>query len=418
MSAGNAEPASGVRREGEATESAADRSAVPAIQAKNVWKIFGSKTPHYARLLKSGEELDPDSIHGTAAVVNASFEVKRGETFVVMGLSGSGKSTLLRTLNGLNPATAGDVLINGQALTGVSKQELRRIRRDELSMVFQHFALLPHKTVLDNVAYGLEVRGVDRKSRYETAMRWIERVDLTGNEGYYPDQLSGGMRQRVGLARALAAETDILLMDEAFSALDPLIRADLQQQLLDLQEELGKTIVFITHDLNEAMRLGDRIAIMKSGRIVQLGTTTEILHSPADDYVRRFTHDVDRSRVLTAGMVVDKTAPTFKPDESAEEVCRRLEAAGHTAGSVLEGGKVLGVVHLRNVRSATGTIREVVNTAEPVGRYTPIAELFGRAAEQIEPLAITDRDGTLLGLLSQDRMLDSMSGSDTSGGHA
>lgn len=418
MSAGNAEPASEIRREADTTESAADPSAVPAIQAENVWKIFGPRTAHYARLLKAGEELDPDSIHGTAAVVNASFEVKRGETFVVMGLSGSGKSTLLRTLNGLNPATAGDVFINGQALTGVSKQELRRIRRDELSMVFQHFALLPHKTVLDNVAYGLEVRGVDRRSRYETAMRWIERVDLTGNEGYYPDQLSGGMRQRVGLARALAAETDILLMDEAFSALDPLIRADLQQQLLDLQQELGKTIVFITHDLNEAMRLGDRIAIMKSGRIVQLGTTTEILYSPADDYVRRFTHDVDRSRVLTAGMVVDRTAPTFTPDESVAAVRRRLEETGHTAGAVLRGRKAVGVVHLSNLKTDAGTARSVANTADPISRYTPIADLFARAAEQIEPLAIMDRDGTHLGLLSQDRMLDSMSGSDNSGGHA
>lgn len=384
-------------------------AATPAITAEHVWKIFSPRAAHYAARLRGGEKLSGDDIDGTAAVIDATFEVERGETFVVMGLSGSGKSTLLRTLNGLNPATAGEIAINGTSLTGISKQTLRGIRRDEISMVFQHFALLPHRTVLDNVAYGLEIRGLGRTERIERAMQWIERVELTGNEGRYPDQLSGGMRQRVGLARALAAETDILLMDEAFSALDPLIRHDLQGQLLDLQAELGKTIVFITHDLNEAMRLGDRIAIMRQGRIAQIGTTRQILTDPADDYVRRFTADVDRSRVLTAGMISDDTAPRFHADTPMSEVRETLERTGHTAGAVLDRDRVLGVLHSSQV-TGTGTAAVIMCRADPVSRYTPIADLFGLAATRPEPLAIVDRQQNYVGLLSQDRMLDAMSG--------
>lgn len=388
-------------------------TTTPAIEAKHVWKIFGPKASAYAAALGRGETLDPDTIHGTAAVIDATFTVRRGETFVVMGLSGSGKSTLLRTINGLNPATGGEVVINGTSLLGISTDELRGIRRDQLSMVFQHFALLPHKTVLQNVAYGLEIRGVAKEQRHETARHWIDRVDLTGNEDLYPDQLSGGMRQRVGLARALAAETDILLMDEAFSALDPLIRADLQQQLLELQQELGKTIVFITHDLNEAMRLGDRIAIMRSGRIVQLGTTTDILYRPANEYVRRFTQDVDRSRVLTAGMVVDHDAPTCAPGDSVEQVRTDLERRGHRSAAVLDGGRFVGVVHMSRLFDG-GTARDVANTAEPVSRYVPIADLFWAASQRMEPLAVKDQRGAHMGLLSQDRMLDFMAGSPAS----
>lgn len=400
----------------DSTASDPPSDSTPAITAEHVWKIFGPKAAHYGAALQRGEEIDPDTISGTAAVIDANFEVKRGETFVVMGLSGSGKSTLLRTLNGLNPATAGRVAINGQELTGVDKETLRRIRRDELSMVFQHFALLPHKTVLQNVAYGLEIRGVDKDERYDKAKKWIERVDLTGNEDLRPDQLSGGMQQRVGLARALAAETDILLMDEAFSALDPLIRGDLQQQLLDLQQELGKTIVFITHDLNEAMRLGDRIAIMRRGRIVQLGTTTEILYQPATEYVSRFTHDVDRSRVLTAGMVADTSAPRVRPDDDASDVLTKLQQEGHTAAVVLSGSKAEGVIHIANLYDQHGPVRSLMNTTAPVHRFRPIAELFGQAAKQVEPLAIEDQRGDYLGLLSRDRMLDYMSGTTLSGG--
>lgn len=383
-------------------------SSEVAISARGVWKIFGSRAKQYGAALDAGERIDPLNIRGTAAVVDANFEIKKGETFVVMGLSGSGKSTLLRTLNGLNPATAGQVHVNGQPVNGVSAEELRRIRRDEISMVFQHFALLPHKTVLQNVSYGLEIRGVSSKDRMEQAMTWIDRVDLHGNEYRYPDQLSGGMRQRVGLARALAAETDILLMDEAFSALDPVIRADLQQQLIELQAELGKTIVFITHDLNEAMKLGDRIAIMRSGEIVQLGTTSEILDTPANDYVRRFIADVDRSRVLTAGMVADRTPPVFAPGDDASTIQAELERTGHTAGVVLDGKRVVGAVDLLTVQNGTGTARDLVGPDKPVSRFNPIGDLFAKAAANPEPLVVTNRDGTYVGLLASDRMLDAM----------
>src|SRR5690606_19136280 len=229
---------------------------------------------------------------GTAAVIDASFTVQQGEIFVVMGLSGSGKSTLIRMLNGLNPTTSGSVKVFGDEIVGRSDADLRQIRRKRMSMVFQHFALLPHRTVIDNVAYGLELQGMPIEDRRAKAQHWLERVGLSGWENHMPDELSGGMKQRVGIARALTADTDILLMDEAFSALDPLIRREMQEQLVELQAKLQKTIVFITHDLNEAMFLGDRIAVMRDGRIVQIGTPEDILTDPANDYVEQFVQDV------------------------------------------------------------------------------------------------------------------------------
>ena len=241
---------------------------------------------------------------GTAAVIDASFEVKPGEIFVVMGLSGSGKSTLIRMLNGLWPMTSGSVHVGDIDISKISGKRLREVRQKSISMVFQHFALLPHRTVLENAAYALEIQGVDKKKRTELATKMLDTVGLTGWGDKYPGQLSGGMQQRVGLARALCSETDILLMDEAFSALDPLIRRDMQEQLASLQADLGKTIIFITHDLNEAMFLGDRIAVMRDGEIVQIGTPDEILTYPANEYVASFVRDVDRTRVLTAGSVM------------------------------------------------------------------------------------------------------------------
>jgi glycine betaine/proline transport system ATP-binding protein len=241
----------------------------------------------------------------THAVVDASFDVRRGEIFVVMGLSGSGKSTLIRMLNGLVEPSAGSVTVAGTAITGMTPAKLRDVRRRNVSMVFQHFALLPHRTVLDNVAYGLEIQGVAKAERLERANTIIRLVGLDGRQNSLPSQLSGGMQQRVGLGRALASDTDVLLMDEAFSALDPLIRREMQEQLIELQHELGKTIIFITHDLNEAMFLGDRIAVMRDGRIVQIGSPEDILTDPANDYVAQFVQDVDRARVLTAASVME-----------------------------------------------------------------------------------------------------------------
>jgi glycine betaine/proline transport system ATP-binding protein len=301
------------------------------LEAEHLYKVFGRRPQEAVRRLRDGADREQLRADGTtAAVIDASFTVDPGQIFVVMGLSGSGKSTLLRMLNGLLEPTAGHVRFDGQDLTALSGRELRRVRSTKISMVFQHFALFPHRSVRDNAAYGLEVQGVPRAERERRADEALALCGLAGWEKSWPDELSGGMQQRVGLARALATDADLLLMDESFSALDPLIRRDMQDQLLELQKTLKKTIVFITHDLNEAMRLGDRIAVMRDGRIVQTGTAEDILVRPADDYVASFTQDVDRSRVLTAGAVMDRdvrgdeadcACETATPDTPFTELC-------------------------------------------------------------------------------------------------
>ncbi|MDO5682133.1 MAG: betaine/proline/choline family ABC transporter ATP-binding protein [Propionibacteriaceae bacterium] len=381
-----------------------------AVSAKRLFKIFSADEARIGQRLAAGEDVDLTSVRGTAAVVDASFDVRQGESFVVMGLSGSGKSTLIRMLNGLNTPTSGTVHIGGEDLTNATPDQLRRIRRDKVSMVFQHFALFPHRTVADNVAYGLEVKNAPKAEQQEQARHWMKQVGLGDVGNKYPDQLSGGMRQRVGLARALAAGTDILLMDEAFSALDPLIRSDLQSQLIELQADLGKTIIFITHDLNEAMRLGDRVAVMRQGRIVQIGTAPQLLTDPADDYVARFVADVDRSRVLTAGMVADRTAPVLDPNATGQEIAGLLIAQGHTVGAVVRDDRPVGVVPLAAAQDQPGSTAAELLVEDPgIIRSTPIGDLFGRAATQPGALVVADRRGRLVGLLSQDRLLAAMS---------
>ncbi|KAB0505231.1 MULTISPECIES: quaternary amine ABC transporter ATP-binding protein [Pseudomonas] len=264
--------------------------AISKIEVKNVFKIFGSRSKDALGMIGQGKTKD-QVLAETGCVVGVndlSLSIGTGEIFVIMGLSGSGKSTLVRHFNRLIDPTSGAILVDGVDILQYDMEALREFRRHKISMVFQSFGLLPHKTVLDNVAYGLKVRGESKQMCAERALHWINTVGLKGYENKYPHQLSGGMRQRVGLARALAADTDIILMDEAFSALDPLIRAEMQDQLLELQKTLHKTIVFITHDLDEAVRIGNRIAILKDGRLIQVGTPREILHSPADEYVDRF----------------------------------------------------------------------------------------------------------------------------------
>ncbi|AHG38954.1 ABC transporter ATP-binding protein [Pseudomonas syringae CC1557] len=260
------------------------------IVVKNVFKIFGNRSKEALELIRQNQSKD-QVLAQTGCVVGVndlSLSIGSGEIFVIMGLSGSGKSTLVRHFNRLIDPTSGEILVDGEDILRYDMEALRQFRRHKISMVFQSFGLLPHKTVLANVAYGLKVRGESKTLCQERAQHWVTTVGLQGYENKYPHQLSGGMRQRVGLARALAADTDIILMDEAFSALDPLIRAEMQDQLLELQASLHKTIVFITHDLDEAVRIGNRIAILKDGRLIQVGTPKEILHSPADDYVDRF----------------------------------------------------------------------------------------------------------------------------------
>ena len=276
------------------------------IEINNVYKIFGPNPKSVLPMVKDGatkDEILEKTAH-TVGLDNVSLKIEEGETFVCMGLSGSGKSTLIRHLNRLIDPTDGDILIEGTNVMSLNTESLIDFRRHKMSMVFQRFGLFPHKTVIQNVGYGLEMQGKSDEERNKISMEKIEAVGLTGFENQYPNQLSGGMQQRVGLARALATNTDIMLMDEAFSALDPLIRSDMQKQLLDLQSELKKTIVFITHDLDESLRLGDHIGILNAGKLVQVGTPVDIIMNPADDYVEAFVKDVNRAKVLKAKVIM------------------------------------------------------------------------------------------------------------------
>ena len=276
------------------------------IEINNVYKIFGPKPHDVLEMVKSGsgkEEVLEKTGH-TVGLDNVSLKIEEGETFVCMGLSGSGKSTLIRHLNRLIDPTDGEILVEGTNVMSLDTEKLIDFRRHKMSMVFQRFGLFPHKTVLQNVGYGLEMQGIEPEKRNSVSMEKIEAVGLSGFENQFPSQLSGGMQQRVGLARALATDTDIMLMDEAFSALDPLIRSDMQKQLLDLQAQLKKTIVFITHDLDESLRLGDHIGILNAGKLVQVGTPVDIIMNPADDYVEAFVKDVNRAKVIKAKIIM------------------------------------------------------------------------------------------------------------------
>ena len=276
------------------------------IEINNVYKIFGKNPKSVLPMVKDGATKEDilDQTGHTVGLDNVSLKIEEGETFVCMGLSGSGKSTLIRHLNRLIDPTDGDILIEGTNVMSLNNEQLIDFRRHKMSMVFQRFGLFPHKTVIQNVGYGLEMQGKTEEERNKISMEKIESVGLNGFENQYPNQLSGGMQQRVGLARALATNTDIMLMDEAFSALDPLIRSDMQKQLLDLQSELKKTIVFITHDLDESLRLGDHIGILNAGKLVQVGTPVDIIMNPADEYVAAFVKDVNRTKVIKAKIIM------------------------------------------------------------------------------------------------------------------
>ncbi len=354
------------------------------LEVEHLYKVFGRRPDEAVERLREGADRTELRADGTtAAVIDASFRVEAGEIFVVMGLSGSGKSTLLRTLNGLLEPTAGTVRFDGQDLTALTDRALRDLRSRKISMVFQHFALFPHRSVRDNAAYGLEVQGVPRAERERRADEALALCGLAGWETSWPDELSGGMQQRVGLARALATDADVLLMDESFSALDPLIRRDMQDQLLELQKTLKKTIVFITHDLNEAMRLGDRIAVMRDGRIVQTGTAEDILLRPANDYVASFIQDVDRSRVLTAGALMDTSvtadAPlcgceTATPQTPFTRLCAISARLSHRVSVVDEANHVIGVVPRQRLVGFLGE-----ETAAPAPCDNPRGKVTGRA---------------------------------------
>ncbi|MGW0734757.1 quaternary amine ABC transporter ATP-binding protein [Streptomyces sp. NPDC002851] len=349
------------------------------------------------------------------AVNDVSFEVAPGELFVIMGLSGSGKSTLLRMLNRLIPPTSGELLVGGRSVSKMRDAELRELRNNKINMVFQHFALFPHRTLRENAAYGLQVRGISESERKERAEWALKTVGLGDRADAYPSELSGGQRQRVGLARALATDAEILLMDEPFSALDPLIRREMQDLLMSLQQELQRTIVFVTHDLNEAMRLGDRIMVMRGGRVVQLGTGEEILSRPANDYVSEFVSDVDRSRVITAGSVMRRPIITAHVSDSPADVLQRLGDVDAGAVYVLDNdGVIRGVAGNDELgdalRSGQTAIRDCLTDGfQHVLADTPLMDLCKLVARHSVPLAVTDDDGRLLGVVPKAALLAALS---------
>ena len=388
-----------------------------AISAEGLFKVFGRRPDEAVRRLQDGAPRSEVVQAGaTPAVIDASFEVEPGEIFVVMGLSGSGKSTLIRMLNGLLPPTAGHVYVGDEDIAGLSPVDLRKVRQQKISMVFQHFALLPHRTVLQNAQYALHVQGVDKADANIKAREALDMVGLTDWADKFPSQLSGGMKQRVGLARALASGTDIMLMDEAFSALDPLIRRGMQEQLVELQQKLGKTVVFITHDLNEAMYIGDRIAVMRDGRIVQIGTAEEILNDPANEYVAKFVADVDRTRVLTAGTVMEQAhsvVPLSAGPRGALHTMRENQASASFV--VNRERRLVGLVHDTDAvnaskRGESDLAAVMKSDVASVTEDTVLAELFAPSVESPLPLAVVDDEGRLSGVIPRVTLLQTMAG--------
>ncbi|WP_298036217.1 glycine betaine/L-proline ABC transporter ATP-binding protein ProV [uncultured Desulfuromonas sp.] len=387
------------------------------IKVENLYKIFGPQPKKALKML--GDGLDKDQIHErtgmTVGVQDAGFEIQEGEIFVVMGLSGSGKSTLVRMLNRLIKPSSGHVFFDGQDVATMPDEDLIQLRRKKMSMVFQSFALMPHMTVLENAAFGLEMAGVDRKVRLERAAAALEQVGLEAYRDSRPDELSGGMQQRVGLARSLAVDPEVLLMDEAFSALDPLIRCEMQDELLKLQTRKKRTIVFISHDLDEAMRIGDRIAIMEGGRVVQVGTPEEILQHPANDYVEAFFRGVDPTNILTAGDIARKTQVTLirHPGEGPRASLQRLISHDRDYGYVLDADKkLLGLVSADSIRELIDTAsqskditRAFIDEARPVRASDSMQEILPEVTAKPWPVPVLDDADCYLGVISKNIFL-------------
>lgn len=385
------------------------------LEVHNLTKIFGRKRKAALNLVK--QQVSKTEIlkktGATVGVYDANFKVKAGEIFVIMGLSGSGKSTLIRMLNRLINPTSGQIYIDGKDVAKMNEEELRQVRREKINMVFQNFGLFPHKTILENTEYGLEVRGIAKEKRRQLAEAALDSANLLAFKDQYPNQLSGGMQQRVGLARALANDPDILLMDEAFSALDPLIRRDMQDELLNLQEEKQRTIIFITHDLNEALRIGDRIAIMNDGQILQIGTGEEILTNPQNDFIKEFVEDVDRSKVLTAQNIMTAPFTTNIENDGPNVALSRMR--------VEEVSMLLAVDKRRQLKGSltaeaalkarkeklplTEVIDKNVKTVSP---DTLITDIFDLIYDSPTPLAVVNENGRLLGVIIKGRVLEAL----------
>ncbi|RST57786.1 quaternary amine ABC transporter ATP-binding protein [Siminovitchia terrae] len=393
-----------------------EKKSYKKIEVKDVTKIFGKHPKKALQLLDAGKTKADilESTGATVGVKNATFDVYDGEIFVIMGLSGSGKSTLVRMLNRLIEPTAGHVFLDGADIVSLNKEELRKVRREKIGMVFQKFALFPHRTILENTEYGLEVQGVSKEARDIKARESLKLVGLEGYESQYPDQLSGGMQQRVGLARALANDPDILLMDEAFSALDPLIRKDMQNELIQLHDEMGKTIIFITHDLNEALRIGDRIALMRDGQIVQIGTPEEILMNPSNKYVERFVEDVDLSRVLTASHIM-KQAESVQLDRGPRVALRLMKHHGISSIYIVDKqNRLLGAVTAQDANKAFEqgkSLKDVLIENIPAVKVdTLLSDLFNLVSTASIPVAVVDEKHRLQGIIIRGALIGAMSG--------
>ncbi|EHL5916458.1 glycine betaine/L-proline ABC transporter ATP-binding protein [Listeria monocytogenes] len=389
------------------------------IKVEELTKIFGKKASKTSSLLSQGKSKTEilKETGATIGVNKASFSVEEGEIFVIMGLSGSGKSTLVRLLNRLIEPTSGKIWLDGKELSSLNKKELLEVRRKSMSMVFQNFGLFPNRTINRNVEYGLEIQGMDKEEREKNAAESLALVGLAGYGEQYPSQLSGGMQQRVGLARALANNPDILLMDEAFSALDPLNRKDMQDQLLDLQDKMKKTIIFITHDLDEALRIGDHIMIMRDGSVVQTGSPEEILAHPANEYVEKFIEDVDRSKVYTASNVMIRPEIVNFEKDGPRVALKRMREAGTSSVFVVKRNRELvGIVHAAEVSKL---VKENITSLETAlhrdvpttGLDTPLAEIMDTISTTTIPIAVTE-DGKLKGIIIRGSVLAALSGNE------
>lgn len=385
---------------------------MPVIEVKNLTKIFGKRQKDALSLIEEGKTKDEilNETGCTVAVNKADFAVEQGEFFVIMGLSGSGKSTLIRLLNRLIEPTVGNIMIDGNDISELDKKSLRAVRREKLSMVFQRFALFPHRTILENAEFGLEIQKDDKEQRRKKATEALEMVGLGGYLDQYPEQLSGGMQQRVGLARALTNDPEVLLMDEAFSALDPLIRKDMQDELIDLQAKMQRTIIFITHDLDEALRLGDRIALMKDGSIVQIGTPEEILVNPANEYVEKFVEDVDRSKVLTAKHVMKRPETVDINRHGPRVALERMRAEGLSSILVVDKNRTLkGYVTADDVvdarKNEVSDLNDILRTdIKSVDKSTPMNEIFNLIYDSPIPIAVVEEE-RLVGILVRGAVL-------------
>ncbi|MBS4208668.1 glycine betaine/L-proline ABC transporter ATP-binding protein [Bacillus sp. FJAT-50079] len=385
------------------------------LQVENVSKIFGARAKKVIPMIEKGEskaDILAKTGH-TVGVYNASMEIMEGETFVIMGLSGSGKSTLIRCFNLLNRPTAGAIYVDGENIVEYNAQQLKFYRQKKIAMVFQHFGLFSHRTVLENIEYGLEIRGIPKEERKKIAQHHLETVGLKGYENQYPDELSGGMRQRVGIARALANDPDILLMDEPFSALDPLIRREMQLELLDIQNRLQKTIIFITHDVNEAFKIGDRVAVMKDGKVEQIGTPEEILDNPANEYITEFIREIDRSKILQAEHIMVKPHGLVSLKDGVNVAIKVMREHGISSAFITDRKRRLhGIVTID--RAIEGlkqkkTLQELLETdVQTVDPSDYVQDIIPKALDSKYPLVVVNEDNHIEGIILRVHVLASL----------